>query len=104
MSFPTFLPLFLPYVFHSFAFCGAPACFQAMASLCNISLSHLMLSYDFFCSFPKGYLGLIFMNTVAFFILSFFSHTVNLILCFSFHGVSCTNVVWEFVCLQIAPP
>jgi hypothetical protein len=35
---PSFIPSFLPSVFLSFAFCGAPACFQAMASLCNISL------------------------------------------------------------------
>lgn len=63
-----------------------------------------MLSYDFICSFPKCYLGFIFMNTAAFFCLSFVIHTVHPILYFSLDVANCANVVWELICLQVAPP
>jgi hypothetical protein len=101
---PSFVPSFLPSVFLSFVFCGAPACFQAINSLCNISLPHLMLSSDFIYSFPKSYLGFIFMNTAACYVLSFFSHTVQLILYFTLHVANWANVVCESICLQVAPP
>ena len=63
-----------------------------------------MLSSDFIYSFPRSYLCFIYMNTTASFIPSFFRHSVQLVLCFTLHVASYADVVWELICLQIAPP
>ena len=90
ITFPTischvisYLPSFLTSFFLSFAFCGTPDCFQAIISLCNISLLHSVLSSDFIYSFQISYLGFSFIDTAAFFVLSFFSHIVQLVLSFT---------------------
>lgn len=62
-----------------------------------------MLPCLFVYSFPKICLCFIIMNTAAFFILSFFSHFVHLVLYFTFHVANCGNAVWELICLQVSP-
>jgi len=77
MSFPTFLPYFLP----SFFLLPSLVLHAVSGPLspCAIFLYFIQCCLPTIYSFQKSYLGFIFMDTAAFFVLSFFSHTMQLV-------------------------